>query len=184
MWLASIERSFWGLSIVFKTVKNIKELMEIWPNEVCDSFLLWTSSLYMSLYSLSWLVPVCKMFYECLLSSVWLGYLAAYLSSSWVSMVSLVLLRLVRLHCLSFCLTLLFFLLYILPLLNCGPIPLVYQLLPFCYSIRFSLLSILLSILYLSCIFLHQNPKSLSLLHLVIKLLNLWRQVSWCLLPA
>jgi len=33
-----IERSFEGLSVAIETVKIIKELVEIWPNEVCDSF--------------------------------------------------------------------------------------------------------------------------------------------------
>jgi len=33
-----IERSFEGLSVAVETVKIIKELVEIWPNEVCDSF--------------------------------------------------------------------------------------------------------------------------------------------------
>ena len=36
MWLASIERSFRGLSVAFKTVRIVEELMEIWLNEVCD----------------------------------------------------------------------------------------------------------------------------------------------------
>ena len=35
-WLALIKRSFWGLSIIFKTMRIVEELMEIWPNEVCD----------------------------------------------------------------------------------------------------------------------------------------------------
>jgi len=29
--------SFQGLSIAVETVRIVKELMEIWPNEVCDS---------------------------------------------------------------------------------------------------------------------------------------------------
>jgi len=32
-----IERSFQGLSIVIETVRIIEELVEIWPNEVCDN---------------------------------------------------------------------------------------------------------------------------------------------------
>jgi len=32
-----IERSFQGLSVAIETVRIIKELMEIWPNEVCDT---------------------------------------------------------------------------------------------------------------------------------------------------
>ena len=36
MCLASIERSFWGLSVAFETVRIVEELMEIWLNEVCD----------------------------------------------------------------------------------------------------------------------------------------------------
>jgi len=32
-----IERSFQGLSIAIKTVEIIEELVEIWPNEVCDT---------------------------------------------------------------------------------------------------------------------------------------------------
>jgi len=35
-----IERSFQGLSIAIETVRIDEELMEIWPNEVCDTFLL------------------------------------------------------------------------------------------------------------------------------------------------
>jgi len=36
-WLVSIKRSFQGLSIAVETVRIVEELMEIWPNEVCDS---------------------------------------------------------------------------------------------------------------------------------------------------
>jgi len=32
-----IERSFQGLSIFFKALRIIEELMEIWPNEVYDN---------------------------------------------------------------------------------------------------------------------------------------------------
>jgi len=32
-----IERSFQGLSIAIKTMRIVKELMDIWLNEVCDS---------------------------------------------------------------------------------------------------------------------------------------------------
>jgi len=32
-----IERSFQGLSVAIKTVRIDEELMEIWPNEVCDT---------------------------------------------------------------------------------------------------------------------------------------------------
>ena len=89
-------------------------------------------------------------------------------------MVPLVLSGMVELHYLSFCLTLLFFLLCILLLSNCVPTPLVYQLLLLCYSIIFSLLPIPLSILYSFCIFLHQNnPKNLLLISQVIEFLNL-----------
>jgi len=35
--LASIERSFQGLSGAVETMGIVKELMEIWPNEVCDT---------------------------------------------------------------------------------------------------------------------------------------------------
>ena len=35
-WLTSIKRSFWGLFVAFETVRIIKELIEIWLNEVCD----------------------------------------------------------------------------------------------------------------------------------------------------
>ena len=35
-WLVSIERSFQGLSVAVKTVRIVKELVEIWLNEVCD----------------------------------------------------------------------------------------------------------------------------------------------------
>jgi len=37
VWLVSIERSFQGLSIAVETVRIIEELVEIWPNEVCDN---------------------------------------------------------------------------------------------------------------------------------------------------
>jgi len=33
-----IERSFQGLSVAIETMRIIEELVEIWPNEVCDSF--------------------------------------------------------------------------------------------------------------------------------------------------
>jgi len=33
----SIGRSFQGHSIAIETVRIIEELMEIWPNEVCDT---------------------------------------------------------------------------------------------------------------------------------------------------
>ena len=36
-----IERSFQGLSIAIETVRIVEELMEIWPNEVCDRKLSW-----------------------------------------------------------------------------------------------------------------------------------------------
>jgi len=35
--LVLIERSFQGLSIAIETVRIVEELVEIWPNEVCDS---------------------------------------------------------------------------------------------------------------------------------------------------
>jgi len=35
--LVLIERFFQGLSVAVKTVRIVKELMEIWPNEVCDN---------------------------------------------------------------------------------------------------------------------------------------------------
>ena len=34
--LVPIERSFQGLSVAIETVRIDEELMEIWPNEVCD----------------------------------------------------------------------------------------------------------------------------------------------------
>jgi len=137
-------------------------------------FLLWISSLCTNSYFLNRLVLVCKMSCECLLSLIWLGYWVAYLSFSWVLIVLLVLLRLIRLHCLSFRLTLPVFLLCILLLLNYRSILLLCWLLLLYYSIGFSLLSIPLSTLYLSCIFLHQNnPKNLSLIPQVIEFLNL-----------
>jgi len=36
--LVSIERSFQGLSGAVETMGIVKELMEIWPNEVCDNY--------------------------------------------------------------------------------------------------------------------------------------------------
>jgi len=39
-YLVSIERSFQGLSVAIETVRIDEELMEIWPNEVCDSIVL------------------------------------------------------------------------------------------------------------------------------------------------
>jgi len=35
--MVSIERFFQGLSIAIETMRIVKKLMEIWPNEVCDS---------------------------------------------------------------------------------------------------------------------------------------------------
>jgi len=35
-WLVPIERSFQGLSVAIETVGIVEELVEIWPNEVCD----------------------------------------------------------------------------------------------------------------------------------------------------
>ena len=35
-WLVLIKRSFQGLSVAIKTVRIVEELVEIWPNEVCD----------------------------------------------------------------------------------------------------------------------------------------------------
>ena len=37
-WLVPIERSFQGLSVAIKTVRIDGELMEIWLNEVCDTY--------------------------------------------------------------------------------------------------------------------------------------------------
>ena len=34
--LVPIERSFQGLSVAIETVGIVEELVEIWPNEVCD----------------------------------------------------------------------------------------------------------------------------------------------------
>ena len=137
-------------------------------------FLLWTFGLCMNSYFLNRLVPVCKMSCECLLSSIWLRYWAAYLPFSWVLTVPLVLLGLLRLCHLLFHLTPSVSLLCILLLSNCGSILSIYQLLSLCRSIGFSLLPILLSNLYLFCIFLHQNnPKSLLLIPQVIESLNL-----------
>ena len=40
--LVLIERSFQGLSVAIETVRIDEELMEIWPNEVCDrNYLSW-----------------------------------------------------------------------------------------------------------------------------------------------
>ena len=36
-WLVQIERSFQGLSVAIETMRINEELMEIWPNEVCDT---------------------------------------------------------------------------------------------------------------------------------------------------
>ena len=35
-WLASIKRSFQGIFVAIETMGIVKELMEIWLNEVCD----------------------------------------------------------------------------------------------------------------------------------------------------
>jgi len=32
-----IKRSFQGLSVAIETVRIVEELVEIWPNEVCDT---------------------------------------------------------------------------------------------------------------------------------------------------
>jgi len=55
MWLTSIERSFQGLSVAIKTVRIDEELMEIWPNEVCDI----DKVLYYILYYLYYFYMVC-----------------------------------------------------------------------------------------------------------------------------
>ena len=36
--------SFQGLSVAIGTMRIVKELMEIWPNEVCDKQILWPES--------------------------------------------------------------------------------------------------------------------------------------------
>jgi len=41
--LVSIERSFQGLSIAIETMRIDEELIEIWPNEVCDKLILSSS---------------------------------------------------------------------------------------------------------------------------------------------
>jgi len=43
--LVLIERFFQGLYIAFKTVRIVKELMEIWLNEVCDIVERWEKNL-------------------------------------------------------------------------------------------------------------------------------------------
>jgi len=45
-----IESSFQGLSVVFEAVRIVKELMEIWLNEVCDTLdaQSWTQALCLS----------------------------------------------------------------------------------------------------------------------------------------
>ena len=145
--------------------------MVVGPCQSC--FLLWTSGLYISLYSPNWPMSICKISCECLSSSIWLRYLVAYLLFFWVPVVLLVLSRPIRLHCLLFCSTLPVFLLCILPLSNYRSTLLVHQLLLLCYSIGFSLLPISLSILYSSCIFLYQNnPKSFSLISQVIEFIK------------
>ena len=45
MWLVSIKRSFQGLFVAIETMRIVEELMEIWPNEVCD-----THSMFITLY--------------------------------------------------------------------------------------------------------------------------------------
>jgi len=35
-WLVPIKKSFQGLFVAIETVRIDEELMEIWPNEVCD----------------------------------------------------------------------------------------------------------------------------------------------------
>jgi len=35
--LVSIERSFQGLSVAIETMRIVEELVEIWPNKVCDT---------------------------------------------------------------------------------------------------------------------------------------------------
>ena len=53
MWLVSIKRSFQGLSVAIKTVGIVKELVEIWLNEVCDWGVL-LSSLWDEVLSSFW----------------------------------------------------------------------------------------------------------------------------------
>ena len=78
-WIVSIERSFQGLSVAIKTVRINKELVEIWPNEVCDS-LRWNSAVSSGAETLevdsqelcSWLYPFHLMRYWNLLWYQWL----------------------------------------------------------------------------------------------------------------
>ena len=88
MWLVSIKRSFQGLSVAIETVRIVKELMEIWPNEVCDITLSLGSSSIEKLFCFlvysedipaafclhfvnSLQVPMCRLL-ECILS-IWQG---------------------------------------------------------------------------------------------------------------
>ena len=142
-------------------------------------------NLCMSLSFPSQLRPIYKMFYKRLLFVVWPKHLIAYFPFFLVSRVPLVPWELSGLCHPSCCLTLSASLSYIPLLSNYGPILSVCLSLLLCYSIEFSLLSILLSNLCSSRISLHQNsPKSLSLHYQVIELSSLLWQASWCLLPA
>ena len=53
VWLVLIERSFQELSVAIETVRIIEELVEIWPNEVCD-----TASIHPPPLSMARLPPV------------------------------------------------------------------------------------------------------------------------------
>jgi len=51
-WLVPIERSFQGLSVAIETVRIYGELMEIWPNEVCNTLCISCILLIQLLHSL------------------------------------------------------------------------------------------------------------------------------------
>jgi len=53
MWLVSIKRAFQGLSVAIETMGIVEELVEIWPNEVCDRGVL-LSSLWDEVLSSFW----------------------------------------------------------------------------------------------------------------------------------
>jgi len=60
-WLLSIERSFQGLSIAIETVRIVKELVEIWLNEVCDILSSLSCMLLLPIFSVLLTLPLFRL---------------------------------------------------------------------------------------------------------------------------
>ena len=60
-WLLSIERSFQGLSVTIETMRIVEELVEIWPNEVCDILPLLSCMLLLPIFSALLTLPLFRL---------------------------------------------------------------------------------------------------------------------------